>query len=74
MDIQLNKDKYFHKKNIKMSIVLDNYCIKPEGYIEGSIILVPKLKGETKLLVTKMILTLTQYEYFDYMNKEYNFL
>ena len=65
MDIQLNKDKYFHQENIKMSIVLDNYCIKPEGYIEGSIVLVPKLKGETKLLDTKMILTLTQYEYFD---------
>ena len=70
MDIQLNKQKYFHQENVKMSIVLDNYCIKPEGYIEGSIILTPILKGDIKLKEPKILLTLIQYEFFDYINKE----
>ena len=70
MDIQLNKAQYFDQENVKMSIILDNYCLKPEGYIEGSINIIPKLKGEIKLKEPKIILTLTQYEFFDYINKE----
>ena len=70
MENQLNKQKYFHQENVKMSIVLDNYCIKPEGYIEGSIILTPILKGDIKLKEPKILLTLIQYEFFDYINKE----
>ena len=70
MDIQLNKIKFFHQENVKMSIILDNYCIKPESYIEGFIILTPILKGNIKLKDPKIFLTLTQYEFFDYINKE----
>ena len=69
MDIQLNKAQYFDQENVKMSIILDNYCLKPEGYIEGSINIIPKLKGEIKLKEPKIILILTQYEFFDYINK-----
>ena len=68
MDVQLNKAKYFNQENSKMSIVLDNYCVQKEGFIEGSIIIIPKLKGEIKLKEPKLILTLTQYEFFDYTN------
>ena len=70
MDLQLKKEKFFHQENVKISIVLDNYCIKPEGYIEGFIVLVPKLKENIKLLNTKLLLTLTQYEFFEYINIE----
>ena len=70
MDIQLNKIKFFHQENVKMSIILDNYCIKPDSYIEGFIILTPILKGDIKLKDPKIFLTLTQYEFFDYINKE----
>ena len=70
MDIQLNKAQYFSQENVKMSIILDKYCLKPEGFIEGSINITPKLKGEIKLKEPKIILTLTQYEFFDYINKE----
>ena len=68
MDIQLNKAKYFKLENDKMKIILDNYCIQKEGYIEGSIIIIPKLKGDIKLKDPKLILSLTQYEFFDYKN------
>ena len=70
MDIPLTKEKYFQQENVKISIVLDNYCIKPEGYIEGSIMLIPIIKGQIKLKDTKIILTLTQYEFFDYFKSE----
>lgn len=70
MDLQLKKEKFFHQENVKISIVLDNYCIKPEGFLEGSIILVPKLKENIKLLNTKLLLALTQYEFFEYINSE----
>ena len=70
MNIPIKTEKYFHHENIKMSIVLDNYCIKPEGFIEGSIILTPILKDNTTLKDPKIILTLTQYEYFDYSNEK----
>ena len=69
MDIQLDKTKYFNQDNVKMSIVLDHYCVKPGGYIEGAIILTPKLK-EIILNDSKIVLTLTQYEFFDYCNNE----
>ena len=69
MDIQLGKTKYFNQDNVKMSIVLDHYCVKPGGYIEGAIILTPKLK-EIILNDSKIVLTLTQYEFFDYCNNE----
>ena len=70
MDIEIKKDKFFNQNNVKMNIVLDNYCIKPEGYLEGFIILTPKIKGDIKIKDTKIILTLTQYEFFDYKNNE----
>ena len=71
MDLQLDKTKFFNEVNVKMSIVLDNYCIKPEGHIEGSIILTPKFKGDNIILKdSKIVLTLTQYEFFDYSNSE----
>ena len=70
MDIKLKKEDYFNQENIKVSIELDNYILKPEGYIEGNIILTPKLKSDFKLSNTKIILTLIQYEFFEHLNKE----
>ena len=70
MDINLKKEKYFNHDNIKISIELDNYCLESEGFIEGFIILVPVFKGEIKLSNPKLILTLTQYEFFEHISEE----
>ena len=70
MNINLKKEEYFKQENVKISIELDNYNLKKEGFIEGYINLVPKLKGEFKLTNTKIILILTQFEFFEHINKE----
>lgn len=70
MDIPIKTEKFFHQENIKISIVLDNYCIKPEGYIEGSIMLKPILKEKIALKDAKIILSLTQYEFCDYKSEK----
>ena len=70
MDINLKKEKYFKHENIKISIELDNYCLEKEGFIEGSIYLIPVFKGEIKLSNPKLQLTLTQYEFFEQISEE----
>ena len=70
MDIELKKEKFFNPDNVKMSINLDKYCINPEGYIEGSLTLIPKIKGDIKIKDPKIILTLTQYEFLDYKKEK----
>ena len=70
MDIELKKEKYFIQDNVKMSINLEKYCINPEGYIEGSITLIPKIKGDIKIKDPTIILTLTQYEFLDYKKEK----
>ena len=70
MDINLKKEKYFNHENIKISIELDDYCLESEGFIEGFIVLVPIFKGEIKLSNPKLMLTLTQYEFFEHVSEE----
>ena len=70
MDINLKKEKYFKHENIKISIELDNYCLEKEGFIEGSIYLIPVFKGEIKLSNPKLQLILTQYEFFEQISEE----
>ena len=70
MDINLKKEKFFAQENIKLSIELDDYCLENEGFIEGFIVLVPVFKGEIKLSNPKLMLTLTQIEFFEYISEE----
>ena len=70
MELNLKKEKYFNHENIKISIELENYCLESEGFIEGFINLIPLLKGETKLKNPKLLLTLTQIEFFEQINEE----
>ena len=70
MDLNLKKEKYYNHENIKISIELDNYCLENEGFIEGFINLIPIFKGEIKLTNPKLLLSLTQFEFFEQINEE----
>ena len=70
MDLNLKKEKYYNHENIKISIELDNYCLEYEGFIEGYINLIPIFKGEIKLTNPKLLLTLTQVEFFEQIGEE----
>ena len=70
MNLIFEKEKYFHHENITIKINIDNICVKPQGYIEGSIIIKPLLKVSIKLKDTKIIFTLTQIEFFDYSSQD----
>lgn len=70
MGCKINTSKYINQENLTISIVLDNYCIKPENYIEGNIYISPKITSAIKIQNPKLIFTLTQFEFYEHQNKE----
>ena len=70
MGCKIDTSKYFNQENVSISIVLDNYCIKPENCIEGNIYISPKITSAIKIENPKLIFTLTQFEFYEHQNKE----